>query len=815
MDGRRYERMREIFHATCDLDEPERQQVLESACREDPELGAELVELFRIQRDAKDLRLESPVVSGSFLRGSSLDSLDAVQPDPDTIGGFRVLRRIGEGSMGVVYAAEQDHPRRTVALKVMRDWPLSEARLKLFRREANNLGRLQHTGIARVYDAGVGEVRAADQVIGKQPFLVLELIEGLRLTEFAEAHHLSDLSRLELVARICDSVHHAHCRGVVHCDLKPGNILVDAGGQPKVLDFGVSRTIDPEVRSTLQTLPGRPVGTLAYASPEQLHGELDTGAPQCDVYSLGVILYELLVGALPIEVQAMDLAQAIRTIQEAAPTPAESRKPHLRGDIAAILGKALEKKPEKRYASAAELADDIRRYLAHEPIRARHSTLLELLWRLVRRHRTAATGAALTLFGAIGGLSYGLMQARIERDAARAAESRALEASLAESNASREAKREARISAAVNQFLNEDLLAAAGPDKALDRDIRMRDVLDRAAARMDGRFSEEPLVEAALRMTIGVTYLRLGEHDAASPHIQRALRLRRELAAPTDPSLIETIGYVGSVAYQAGRFDEATFYLQEMLELCRRAYPGDHKMTVNAAGSLGALLLRYKGIAEAEPYLHEAELMQRRLDPTSEDMVPLLVNVAACRMRAKRLDEAESSLRDAIDVGRLIMEEHNPSMLVAQSTLAALYNERGQFDCAIPLLQRVASTQERVMGPEHPQTLLTRGNLGFAYIYSGQLEAADPLVQQVLATRHRRLGEGHPSTLVSLMHLAILRSRQGRFEEAEEIALRGVELSHSSTEASSESEWLRTLATVYDAQYLPGPHPGHDEGAAP
>ena len=310
---------------------------------------------------------------------------------PSIIGPYRILRLLGEGGMGVVYEAEQEHPRRTVALKVIKSGLSDPKLVRRFEQELLALGRLQHPGIAQIYEAGT-----ADNGFGPQPYFAMEFIHGQPLLEYADAHQLTTRQRLELMARVCEAVHHAHQRGIIHRDLKPGNILVDETGQPKILDFGVARATDSDARMTHQTDLGQLVGTLAYMSPEQVLAdplELDT---RSDVYALGVVLYQMLAQRLPYKISSR-LHEAVRTIQEDEPKPLSTVSSAYRGDIETIVGKALEKDKARRYSSAAELAADIRRYLHDEPIMARPASTIYHLQKFARRHKAL-------VFGVCGGL---------------------------------------------------------------------------------------------------------------------------------------------------------------------------------------------------------------------------------------------------------------------------------------------------------------------------------------------------------------------------------------------------------------------------
>src|SRR5262245_33075795 len=342
------------------------------------------------QPDGNDL----PTSANFTSAGNTLPSADPQQLGSigasigGTIGRYKITRLIGEGGMGAVYEAEQDQPRRTVALKVIKPGLANPEMLRRFSQESQALGRLQHPGIAQIYEAGT-----ADTGYGPQPYFAMEFIRGENLRDYAESHHLNTRQRLEMMMKICDAVHHAHQRGLIHRDLKPGNILVDGTGQPKILDFGVARVTDSDAQATMQTDVGQLVGTLAYMSPEQVLAdplELDT---RSDVYALGVILYELLAGRLPYVI-SKKIHEVLHTIREEDPSRLSSINRSFRGDIETIAAKALEKDKARRYASAAELASDIERYLKDEPIAAQPPTTLYQVQKFTRRHKALVSGIA-------------------------------------------------------------------------------------------------------------------------------------------------------------------------------------------------------------------------------------------------------------------------------------------------------------------------------------------------------------------------------------------------------------------------------------
>jgi len=419
-----HERLAELFDAARDLSEPETDAFVAGLGASDRALADDLRDLLRHHR-AETSPLDGPLelpplpplsTSGGLVGAGDASRAPAVN---ERVGAFRVLRLLGEGGMGVVYLAEQDKPRREVALKIIRPDVASPAALRRFEQESELLARLQHRGIAQVLAAG------SVAVLGRErSYFALEYVDGPPLTRFAR--DLDPRARVELLRSVCEAVQHAHERGVVHRDLKPSNILVDATGQPKVLDFGIARAIGEDARTTLCTRTGELLGTLAYMAPEQLDGSGEADA-RTDVYALGVIAYELLSGELPLDVRGLTLAAAARVVLEDEPRPLARLRPDLHGDLSTIVAKALAKEPADRYASARALADDLGRHLEGRTIRARPSTGWDHLRRFARRN-PALTGAYVALL--VASLAATAISTRFWLDArdARAAETERAEA---------------------------------------------------------------------------------------------------------------------------------------------------------------------------------------------------------------------------------------------------------------------------------------------------------------------------------------------------------------------------------------------------
>jgi WD40 repeat protein/serine/threonine protein kinase len=444
MSEQRRDRLWALFDQAVDLPSAEQQALLNAACADDPGLRAQVERLL-----ANDARMETPERS-SFLKSplirDTAELSDGSAPprsreQPSHLGRYRLIRLLGQGGMGAVYEAEQDRPRRTVALKVVRPGLASPALLKRFRHESQILGRLHHPGIAQVYEAGLAD--------DGQPFFAMEFIRGAPLDEYARITARTLQARVELLARVCDAVQHAHDQGVIHRDLKPTNILVEESGQPKVLDFGVARATDAGLfTEAALTQTGQLVGTPNYMSPEQLSGDHAAIDRRADVYALGVILFELAAHRLPLRLDNQPLAETARIILENDPPRLGTVNPELRGDVETIVAKALEKDRERRYPSAAELASDLRHWLAHEPILARPPSALYHLRKFARRHRglvggVLAAGAALVL-GLIGTTLFAIAEAKQRGQA----EQNALAADQARRSALRETYRASLAAAA-------------------------------------------------------------------------------------------------------------------------------------------------------------------------------------------------------------------------------------------------------------------------------------------------------------------------------------------------------------------------------
>ncbi len=644
------------------------------------------------------------------------------------IPGYEVVRELKRGGQGIVFEAVQRSTRRRVAVKVLLDsaYYSSSGRAR-FEREVDLAASLRHPGIVRVYDSGLTRDSRA--------FLVMEFAEGRPLDEWVVGHGRDARRTLEVFAKVCDAVQHAHMRGVIHRDLKPSNVRVDDEGTPRVLDFGLAKFDEVSASRSdhadpMQVARSRPdvtltttgqfLGSLPWASPEQARGEHDDVDTRTDCYSLGVVLYQLLTGHFPYEVTGA-LHTALSNIVTAPPTPARRFREGLDEQVEVILGKALEKEPAHRYQSAADFADDIRHHLAGEPIRARRESTWRGLQRTARRYRVAT---------AVGVIALGLVSA-----AAAVAVSSARNASHQRDEAREQA---ARAQATVDFLQN--LLSSASPDKGGDGvSTKVVDVLDKAGPSLDTAYATDPVTLGTLHDMIGTVYTQMDAGEKARPHLERAVEVRSSLprTRENELALITSRGNLGSLAVSQGRYNDAVTILREVATDRKRVEGPQSIDLVSTYSDLGYSLRRL-GDFEASKAAFEAG--RAAAPPGTEEgeaYLTLLNNQAQLCTSVNEYAEAERLMRQVIAT-RERVDPGSSNAILVRSNLAFLLLDLGRHDEAMKEMLPLRERALRLYGPDHVSYLIVLNNLGTAYHRMGNDEAAIPMFQEAVAAYRRR-----------------------------------------------------------------------------
>lgn len=665
--------------------------------------------------------------------------------------GYDVLRELHRGGQGVVYQAVQQTTGRTVAVKTLREGPFAGPAGRLrFEREVNILAHLQHRGIVGILDRG--------EAAGVH-YLVMDFVDGRSLDRYAFENGLPLVDRLGLFIKVCDAVNAAHLRGVIHRDLKPGNILVDTEGEPRVLDFGLAKSAATDSSDEpAATCTGQFVGSLAWASPEQAMGRLAEVDIRSDVYSLGVILYHLMTRQLPYST-ACDLDQALAHIRSAEPVRPRTLTPEIDADLETIVLKCLAKEPNRRYQSVGELSRDITRALHREPIEARRDSSWYVLSRTLRRHRlTVALVAGFVVLCAASAIALSVLYARSQKLVG--------ELGVATADAQREASKAKQVSQFAQGMLSGIDPARAG---AMDKQL-MRSVLDEAAVKVDSELADSPEVEAAIRGTIGKAYQAISEFPTAKLHLEKALSIRRERLGDAHADTLETMDNLAALFLDTGQPGDAEALCRKVVDARTSTLGLAHTDTLLAMSNLAEAIAAQGHFEQAiEIDRQVLALRTQLLGPEHPHTLTSMNNLASNLMWLQQFDEAESLFLKAIATEKHVKGEYHPHTLRTMSNLGLMYQEQLKMDEAEKWHRETLARRLQAMGENHLDTFESQANLAIVLRAKGQVAEAETMLRQLEESERRVLGPKHPFLGSTLFVLASIHARRGEFAEAVEI----------------------------------------------
>jgi len=739
-------------------------------------------------------------------------SIASVQSSFSTIGPYRLVQMVGTGGMGEVWRAEQTAPfHRTVALKLIKAGMDTRAVVARFESERQALALMEHPNIAKVFDAGATPEG--------RPYFVMEYVPGLSITSYCDKHRLSIRDRLLLFTQVCEGVQHAHQKAIIHRDLKPSNVLVSEVDQkpvPKIIDFGLAKATGPRLsQATMYTEAGGVVGTPDYMSPEQASSErnIDT---RTDVYSLGVILYELLVGMLPFSSQGGGLTPSvleklradqptlpsskIKALGESLEESAEKRheepqslRRHLRGELDWIAVKALEHDRSRRYGSPAELAADIQRYLNDEPVLAGPPSTTYRALKFIRRHRFGVGVATVALILLVAfAVTMALQARRIAKERDRA-------------------NREAAASERVADFMTQ-MFKVSDPGEARGNSVTAREILDKASKDVDNGLANDPQLQAQMMNTMGTVYENLGLFSQAEPLLRHALEIRRQMLGNSNKDtlksmyqLSEVLTWKGNAAeaeklcgesfegrrtvlgpenrdtltsmnwlvwilFIEGQYPEAEKLARQTVEITRRALGPQDKVTLSAMGRLGVILTEERKLPEAEAIQREGvEIRRQTLGPEHPDTLAVTSNLATLLHAEGKFSESEKLNRDALPVWERVFGSENAKTLMVVENLAIDVKDQGRYAEAEKLDRGALELELKKFGPDNRSTLITMTNLAETLAGEGNFSEAEQLLRQTVDGKRRTMGPEHPSIFYSLDTLGDVLKKEKRYAESEKI----------------------------------------------
>ncbi len=757
-----WQKIKEIVADALERKSGERVAFLEEACAQDAPLRAEVESLLAAYDEAGGLS-EHPLAG----------KLPEIPVELTHIGPYRLIRQLGIGGMGQVWLAEQTEPvRRRIALKLIKAGMYDAAVVQRFQAERQSLALMDHPAIAKVFDAGATPAG--------QPYFVMEYVDGLPITDYCDEKRLDIRDRLKLLLRVCAGVQHAHQKAIIHRDLKPSNILVvevDGKPMPRIIDFGLAKVTAPAVvGETAFTQLGVFLGTPGYMSPEQADPDVRDIDTRTDVYSLGVVLYELLTGYLPFDAMQWKerrLDQVLRHLRETDPqrpstrvstnrdtstASAEARGTQpgqlvslLRGDLDWITLKALERERERRYSTVSEFAADIERYLENRPVVARPASRAYRLRKYVRRNRVAVAvaGGAFALL-----VAFALMQAAQLR------------------HTTRERDRANRIT----QFMT-SMFKVSNPSEARGNTVTAREILDKSSKEIDAGLSDDPELRAQMMDVMGEVYGNLGLFGRSHVLLSQAVDIRRRVLGPNDAQTLTSMDHLAWTLCREGHYAEAEKMQRETLDARRRVLGPENPDTLESIENLAWSLKEQSHYAEAEKLQRETlDIRRRILGVEHPDTLVSMTDLAASLSGQGNFAEAEKLERDALDIQRRILGPENPRTMTSMNNLGNTLNQEDKYPEAEKLQRETLDIQGRVLGPEHPDTLRSMVNLALTLNQEHRYSDAERLERDAIAIDRRVLGPEHPVTLSAMNNLVNTLNEEHDYAEAEKLGRETLEI---------------------------------------
>jgi serine/threonine-protein kinase len=751
-----------VLKRALELSPEARKRFLDETCDRDTDLRRAVDRMLQdCENDAEPLLQPGAGAGGPLWEALARDYSAALLFEPgERIGAYRIVRVLGRGGMATVYLAERADGQfeQAVALKVLdvsRDFDSLAAR---FAQERRILARLEHPNIARLIDGGATRTG--------QPYVVMEYVDGEPIDKYCDRHGLSVEERITLFMDVASAVQYAHGHLIVHRDIKPSNILVTENGEPKLLDFGIAKLLDPDSTAPVTRSALHPM-TPEYASPEQVRGELLTTAS--DVYQLGYLLYHLLTGRSPYSCDRRNVAamvQAICKVEPARPsiavtgpvdtqdvkdsvderctarsTTAERLRRRLTGDLDNVLLTALHKNPARRYPSAFHLRDDLRRHLEGLPVTARKDTFGYRARKFVRRHRAGVAASVLVILSLAGGLGVALWQAQ-------------------------EKAREAANAEAVKDFML-SLFERADPELPRGDAMTVMALLEQGSARVENELSGQPKTQAELFMILGNVFLRLGAHDRALVELERSLELTKAHLGPEDPAVAEVLSEMGHANDRNGNFEEGARLHRQALELREKLFGREHKHVVSSMHSLGSALAWSGDYVEGELMLRDAlALGQSMYGPEHQQIAAILDKLSeALRIQGKH-DEAETHIREAVRQERVLLGPDHVYLASSLNSLSALLNQKGDYVESETAAREALDIQQRVLGADHPSVANSLLSLGGALYNQARFNEAAKYYRQALSIQRKVLGNENMRVAHGLLTLASTLQAEGEFADA-------------------------------------------------